>query len=217
MADAVDRVVAIEIDAGFVEVLRDRADGRDDVEVVHADALRVDLDELVGVGPARLVANLPYNVATPMLVHALACPAIEDAFVMVQREVGERWCAAAGERARAGISVKLELIAEVEIAFTIPRTVFMPVPNVDSVMVRVRRRPDAPDPVERRLVVELVEAAFAQRRKTLRNTLRRVLAVDVLEAAADAAGIDLGARAETVTTVEFRRLASAVAAVDERD
>ena len=212
LADAVQRVVAIELDSGLVAALRARMGARDDVEVVHADAMRVDLGDVVGDGPARLVANLPYNLATPLLVHALSFPAIGDALVMVQREVGERWCAAPGDPLRAGISVKLQLIAEVELAFTIPRTVFLPVPNVDSVMVRVRRRDDAPDPAEQQAVVALVEAAFAQRRKTLRNTLRRVLDLEVLEPAAAAAGIDLSARAETLPTVAFRRLAAEVRA-----
>ncbi len=207
LADEVRRVVAIEIDAGLVVALRSRLDDRDDIEVVHADAMRVDLGELVGTDRARLVANLPYNLATPLLVHAMSSPVIEDALVMVQREVGERWCAAPGDPLRAGISVKLELIAEVEVAFTISRAVFLPVPNVDSVMVRVRRRADAPDSDEQREVVELVEAAFAQRRKTLRNTLRRVVDLEVLEPAAAAADVDLSARAETLSTAAFRRLA----------
>jgi 16S rRNA (adenine1518-N6/adenine1519-N6)-dimethyltransferase len=212
LADVAAHVLAIEIDAGFVTVLRDRAQGRADVEVVHADALRVDLAALLGERHARLVANLPYNVATPLLMHAMACPAIDDAFVMVQREVGERWCAPAGDRGRAGISVKLDLIAQVEIAFAIPRTVFFPVPNVDSVMVRVTRRAEVPPPEEQRVVFALVEAAFSQRRKTLRNTLRRVGDIEVLETAAAEAGVDLGARAETLPTEAFRRLAAAVVA-----
>lgn len=210
LADAVRRVIAIEIDAGFVEVLRTRIGDRDDIELVHADAMQVDLGALVGSGTARLVANLPYNVATPLVVHAFDAAAITDAFVMVQREVGERWCAAPGDRLRAGISVKLDLIADVEVVFTIPRNVFYPVPNVDSVMVRLRRRDDGPDPAERRWVGRVVEAAFAQRRKTLRNTLRAIASPDHLDAAAAATGIDLGARAETLSTDAFRALGAAL-------
>jgi 16S rRNA (adenine1518-N6/adenine1519-N6)-dimethyltransferase len=210
LADAVRRVIAIEIDAGFVEVLRTRIADRDDIDLVHADAMQADLGELVGSGTARLVANLPYNVATPLVVHAFSFPAITDAFVMVQREVGERWCAAPGDRLRAGISVKLDLMAHVEVAFTIPRNVFYPVPNVDSVMVLLRRRADAPDAAERRWVGEVVEAAFAQRRKTLRNTLRAIAAPGDLDAAAAAAEIDLGARAETLSTAQFRALGVAL-------
>lgn len=211
LAEAVDRVIAIEIDAGLVTALRARLVGRDDVEVVHADAMRVDLGSLVGPRPARLVANLPYNVATPLLVHALASPAIADALVMVQREVGERWCARVGDHLRAGISVKLQLLADVEVAFTVPRTVFLPVPNVDSVMVRVTRRADAPPPAEYQRLVALIEAAFSQRRKTLRNTLQRVVDREALARAAAAVGIDLGARPETLTTDRFRALGAAVA------
>ncbi len=210
LADAVRHVVAVEIDAGFVQVLQDRFADRDDVRIVHADAMAVDLREILGGVPARLVANLPYNVATPLVVHALDAPEVVDAFVMVQREVGQRWCAPPGHPLRAGISVKLQLLADVEVVFPIPRTVFYPVPNVDSVMVRLRRRVDAPGGTEREALAELVEAAFAQRRKTLRNTLRRVADRDHLEAAAMAAGVDLGARAETLPKEAFRRLATAL-------
>ncbi len=210
LADAVRRVIAIEIDAGFVEVLRTRIADRGDIELVHADAMRVDLGALIGPGTARLVANLPYNVATPLVVHAFDCPALTDAFVMVQREVGERWCAGPGHRLRAGISVKLDLVADVEVAFTIPRNVFYPVPNVDSVMVLLRRRADAPGAAERRWLAEVVEAAFSQRRKTLRNTLRTIASPSDLDAAAAATGVDLGARAETLSTAQFRALGLAL-------
>lgn len=210
LAAAVAEVVAVELDAGLVAVLRTVVAGRPNVTVVHADALRCDLDVLLADAPARLVANLPYNVATPLVVHALDAPEVVDAFVMVQREVGQRWCAPPGHPLRAGISVKLQLLADVEVVFPIPRTVFYPVPNVDSVMVRLRRRVDAPGGTEREALAELVEAAFAQRRKTLRNTLRRIADRDHLEAAAMAAGVDLGARAETLPKEAFRRLAAAL-------
>ncbi len=207
MADAARRVVAVEIDAGFVEVLAERAGARSDVEVIHADALQVDLAELLAGETGRLVANLPYNVATPLLMHALACPGVEDAFVMVQREVGERWAADPGDTLRAGISVKLDLMAEARIAFAVPRTVFLPVPKVDSVMVKVTRRIDAPIGEELAMAVAVVEAAFAQRRKTLRNNLRRFVAPEPLQEATATVGIDLSQRAETVPTAAFRRLA----------
>lgn len=208
LADVVERVVAIEIDAGFVDVLRDRSAGRDDVEIIHADALRLDLAPILADAPGRLVANLPYNVATPLVMHALAYPGIQDAFVMVQREVGERWAAAPGERLRAAISVKLDLIAEVQIAFAIPRTVFFPVPQVDSVMVKINRRADAPVGEELTLAIALVEAAFAQRRKTLRNNLRTHLPLEVLERVSAEVGLNLSDRAETVPTESFRKVAA---------
>lgn len=210
LAEAARRVVAVEVDAGFVRVLREVLSGRDDVEVVHADALHTDLDGLVGGGPVRLVANLPYNVATPLVLHALDAPAVTDALVMVQREVGERWGAGAGEPAYSGVSAKLALLADVEVVFTVPRTVFHPAPNVDSVMVRLTRRASAPAGDERRQVLGLVDRAFAQRRKTLRNTLRGLAEPAVLDAAAAAAGIDLQARAESLEPGQLRRLAEAL-------
>lgn len=212
LADAVRRVVAVEIDAGLVQALGEVLEGRDDVEVVHADALRADLGALVGGGPARLVANLPYNVATPLIVHALEDPAIDDLFVMVQREVGERWAATPGHPLYAGISAKLATIAVAEVTLTIPRTVFHPVPNVDSVMVRIVRRDDAPTRVARERRFRLIETAFRQRRKTLRNNLRSLAALDVIEAVAEDVGIDLTARAETLSAADLARLDTALEA-----
>jgi 16S rRNA (adenine1518-N6/adenine1519-N6)-dimethyltransferase len=211
LAEAVARVVAVEIDAGMVDALDEVLGDASNVEVVHADALRSDLGALVDGGPARLVANLPYNTATPIVMHALADPAIADLFVMVQREVGERWVARPGDPLHAGVSVKLALQADAEVALAIPRAVFHPVPNVESVMVRIRRRADAPTGQRRQRLLDLVDAAFAQRRKTLRNNLRALAAGDDLAAAADTAGIDLGARAETLDAAAITRLGDALA------
>jgi 16S rRNA (adenine1518-N6/adenine1519-N6)-dimethyltransferase len=210
LAEVVERVVAVEIDAGLVSALDEVVGDLPGVEVVHADALRTDLGALVA-GPARLVANLPYNVATPLVMRALDTPEIVDLFVMVQREVGERWVAGPGDRSRAAVSVKIEARAQARIVMAIPRTVFYPTPNVDSVMVRLTRRDDAPAGAELDRFVALVDRAFAQRRKTLRNTLRGLADPDRLASAADAAGIVLSARAETVPTDAFRRLASLLA------
>jgi 16S rRNA (adenine1518-N6/adenine1519-N6)-dimethyltransferase len=213
LAEAVDRVVAVEIDAGFVAALADVLEGCAGVEVVHADALAIDLAALVDGGPARMVANLPYNVATPIVIEALATGAFTDAFVMVQREVGERWAAVPGESAYAGVSAKLGVLADVSLELAIPRAVFLPVPNVDSVMVRLVRRPDAPDAAGFARIAGVVDVAFAQRRKTLRNTLRPLGTVAEVEAAAAAAGIDLGGRAEELGPPELLRLADALAPV----
>jgi 16S rRNA (adenine1518-N6/adenine1519-N6)-dimethyltransferase len=207
LAPQVRKVVAVELDAGFVAALADVLSGQTNVEVIHADALAVDLVALVDGGPARLVANLPYNVATPVVIETLAEPAFRDAFVMVQREVGERWAARPGDRAYAGVSAKLGLLADVTVELTIPRSVFLPVPNVDSVMVRLLRRDDAPDADGFARAAAVIDVAFAQRRKTLRNTLRTLAPAATLTAAAEQVGIDLSRRAEELTPHEFRRLA----------
>jgi 16S rRNA (adenine1518-N6/adenine1519-N6)-dimethyltransferase len=209
LAETVGRVVAVEIDAGFVAALADVLADVDGVEVVHADALAVDLAALVGGGPARLVANLPYNVATPIVIEALASGAYSDAFVMVQREVGERWAARPGDASYSGVSAKLGVLADVSIELHIPRAVFLPVPNVDSVMVRLVRRADAPDAAGFARLAGVVDAAFAQRRKTLRNTLRALGTGEEVAAAAAAAGVDLAGRAEEVAPDVFVRLTDA--------
>jgi 16S rRNA (adenine1518-N6/adenine1519-N6)-dimethyltransferase len=206
LSEAVARVVAVEIDAGLVRALQETVGGLPNVEVVHADALQIDLGGTVGA-PARLVANLPYNVATPLVMRALEDPRIRDVFVMVQREVGERWCARPGEDLHAGVSVKIALVAEATTVLRIPRTVFHPVPNVDSVMVRLVRRPDAPEAGRRDLLFDLVDLAFAHRRKTLRNNLRGAYPESLVAAAAAEAGIDLGARAETLGAAQIVALA----------
>lgn len=212
LAEAVTRVVAVEIDAGMVVALGEVLADVPGVEVVHADALHTDLGVLVAGGPARLVANLPYNTATPLVMHALAEPAVADQFVMVQREVGERWAARPGDPLHAGVSVKLALQADVSVTLTIPRSVFHPVPNVDSVMVRITRRADAPTGERRQRLLDLVDVAFAQRRKTLRNNLRTLAPLELLTASAEAAGVDLGARAETLDAAAITRLYDALSA-----
>lgn len=202
LADAAERVVAVEIDSGLVGALAEVVGDRDDVVVHHADAMESDLGALAG-GPFRLVANLPYNLATPMVFHALEDPAAIDAYVMVQKEVGKRWAASPGDDLYAGVSVKLQLFADVEVRRSISRQVFTPIPRVDSVMVHLVRRHDL-DPWLR----EVVDAAFAQRPKTLRNTLQAVADVAVVEAALDDLGLAHTARAEELPPATFVDLAA---------
>lgn len=213
LATVARRVVGVEIDAGFVRALEEVVGALPNVEIVHADALDVDLGAAVGGGPARLIANLPYNIATALVMRALGEPAVSDLFVMVQREVGQRWTARPGDEQYGGVSVKVRLAAEARIVAAVPRTVFHPVPKVDSVTVAIRRRFDAPPLGERRAVHRVVDAAFAHRRKTLRNALRS-LADDAGERL-ERAGIDPGARAEELDVAEFRRLTPEFAPRDE--
>ena len=213
LVEQAGHVTAIELDAGLVDVLHETLGGHDNLTIVHADAMDVDFDTVAGPvdgPPVRVVANLPYNVATPLLLHALAGTVVADAYVMVQREVADRWVATPGDPAHGAVSIKLALVADLAIDLAIPRSVFWPVPNVDSVMVRAVRRDDALAPVRRAEVGAIVDVAFRQRRKTLRNNLRRSFG-DAGVAALESAEIDPQRRAETLVAADFVRLADVLA------
>jgi 16S rRNA (adenine1518-N6/adenine1519-N6)-dimethyltransferase len=178
--------------------------------VVTADALRIGERDLPAV-PSVLVANLPYNVAVPVVLHLLAAlPSLERGLVMVQAEVADRMCAAPGSRVYGAPSVKLAWYAAARSAGTVPRTVFWPVPNVDSRLVSFRRHHPPAAPASREEVFAVVDAAFGQRRKTLRAALSGWAgSAPEAERLLRVAGIDPGARGESLSVAEFARLAAA--------
>jgi 16S rRNA (adenine1518-N6/adenine1519-N6)-dimethyltransferase len=213
------RVVAVEIDAALAGelpvTLADRAPGlAARVTVLHADALRVGEPDLAGVLPDVLVANLPYNVAVPVLLHLLAAlPTLARGLVMVQAEVADRICAAPGSRVYGAPSVKVAWFAAARPAGSVPRTVFWPVPNVDSRLVALRRHDPPAVGAGREEVFAVVDAAFGQRRKTLRAALSGWAgSAHEAERLLRAAGIDPAARGESLGVAEFARLAAARAA-----
>ena len=203
-------VLALEVDHRLAGVLEDVVAGDEGVRVVTGDALDVDLDALLGAGAWRCVSNLPYNVATPVVVRLLEeAPSVLSALVMVQREVADRLVAAPGSRASGAASVRVAYYADARIVGMVPRAVFVPVPKVDSALVELMRR-DAPpvDVPSRERLFDLVRAGFAHRRKMLRRTLRPALGertTDVLTAA----GIDPRARAESLRLDDWAGLARA--------
>ena len=211
-------VTAVEIDEGLARALAEVLHGDDGVRVVQADALRIDLGAVTQqaaeawgavAAPRLLVANLPYNVATPILMEALATGAFGRILVMVQKEVGRRWAAGVGDELYGAVSVKIAAQADVRIAAQVSRSAFYPVPNVDSVTVRLEPRPWE-WPVQRAELFRLVEAGFAQRRKRLRNSLsRHDLPPLAVEDALARAGLDRGARAEELTVAQWVALARA--------
>ncbi|MFE3543515.1 16S rRNA (adenine(1518)-N(6)/adenine(1519)-N(6))-dimethyltransferase RsmA [Nocardia sp. NPDC059177] len=217
LLDVVDQVVAVEIDpvlAGYLpETVADRAPGlADRLRVVEADALRVGAGQLPAT-PTALVANLPYNVAVPVLLHLLAeLPSIQVSLVMVQAEVADRLAAEPGNRVYGVPSVKAGFFGKVRRAGAVGTQVFWPVPRVESGLVRVDRYAEAPWPMDdahRRRVFEVIDAAFAQRRKTLRAALSGWAGSPAeAERRLVAAGIDPTARGETLETAAFVRLAA---------
>jgi 16S rRNA (adenine1518-N6/adenine1519-N6)-dimethyltransferase len=207
---AAARVVAVEIDPVLAERLpatvAERAPGlADRLTVLTTDALRVTAGELASGGghPTALVANLPYNVSVPVVLHLLAeLPTMTRALVMVQAEVADRIAAGPGAKVYGVPSVKVAWYAEARRVATVPRSVFWPVPNVDSALVLLTRRatPDA----DRNAVFTLVDAAFAQRRKTLRAALATWAgSADKAAEILTGAGVDPSARGETLTVSDF--------------
>ncbi len=208
LAETGASVTAVEVDRGLAAVLRDVVAGIANVTVVEADAMKLDWADLLGDADGWvLVANLPYNVATPLVCDLLdGVPMIERMLVMVQREVGERLVAGPGSRAYGAVSVKVAYWAAARLAGFVPAAVFMPAPNVESALVEIVRRP--PPDVAPDALFALVRTAFGQRRKMLRRSL-----ADVADAAAfAAAGVAETARPEELGLAEWVRLTSAVAA-----
>jgi 16S rRNA (adenine1518-N6/adenine1519-N6)-dimethyltransferase len=193
------QVLAVELDRHLIPVLESVVGGVGDVTVVQGDALEVDFAIRLDGGPWSCVSNLPYNVATPVLMRLLEdVPQVTRFLVMVQREVGERLAAAPGSRRCGAASVKVAYHAEARIVGSVPASVFVPRPNVESVLVRLdRRRAPAVDVPSPAVMFALVRAGFAQRRKMLRRSLRPVLG-DRLDDVLAAAGVDPRARAEAL-------------------
>jgi 16S rRNA (adenine1518-N6/adenine1519-N6)-dimethyltransferase len=211
LLEAGARVTAIEIDPRLAEQLpltvAERAPGAE-LRVVESDALKVDA---VGGDPVALVANLPYNVSVPVLLHLLErVPSLRRGVVMVQREVGERIAAGPGSKIYGAPSVKAAWYGQWRTAGLVGRKVFWPVPNVDSILVEFRAH-DEPlgDDALRRRLFELVDAAFGQRRKMLRQALAPSFGGSAQEASAalERVGLEPTARGEQLTADDFLRLA----------
>jgi 16S rRNA (adenine1518-N6/adenine1519-N6)-dimethyltransferase len=213
LLEAVDHVTAVEIDPLLAQhlpatVAARMPDRAGHFDLVHADAMTV--TELPGPTPTALVANLPYNVAVPVLLHMLETfPSIERTLVMVQSEVADRLAAQPGNKVYGVPSVKAQWYADVKRAGAIGRNVFWPAPNVDSGLVSlIRRSEPIATTASREEVFAAVDAAFAQRRKTLRAALASWAGSPAAaEEALVAAGIDPKLRGEALTVHQFARIA----------
>jgi 16S rRNA (adenine1518-N6/adenine1519-N6)-dimethyltransferase len=208
LLDTGARVTAIEVDEGLTGVL---AEVVPDATIVRADARNVDWAPLLDGQPAVLVANLPYNVATPIVADLLDdVPLIRRMLVMVQAEVGARLAAGPGSKAYGAVSVKVTYWARASVVGRVPPTVFLPQPKVDSALVAIERReaPAGPPGIAPAELFALVRAGFGQRRKTLRRSLAGLVG----EGEFRAAGVDPGARAEQLDVDSWGRLALAVRA-----
>ncbi|MFO1430599.1 MAG: 16S rRNA (adenine(1518)-N(6)/adenine(1519)-N(6))-dimethyltransferase RsmA [Candidatus Competibacteraceae bacterium] len=207
---AVGRLQAVELDRDLIPRLEARCRGLGELELHQADALTFDFAALRrDEHKSRLVGNLPYNIATPLLFHLLTqAESIQDMHFMLQKEVAERLAAGPGQKAYGRLSVMVQYRCQVELLFTIGPNAFSPPPQVESAFVRLLPRAQPPVAVgDERDFARLVRQAFSQRRKTLRNTLAGLLT----PAAIQAAGVDPGVRPETLGLAELVALSRQLA------
>lgn len=210
LADRVARVHAVELDRSLERGLREELGSRDNVDLHFGDALSLDLAALEP-SPTKLVANLPYNIATPLVAESIdGLPTLGSWCVMVQREVADRFFAQPRTKAYGGVSVLLQLAAEKTGFHPVSRNVFRPRPNVDSALVAFRRHGELPEDYPR--VKAVIGAAFAHRRKQLPNSieLAGLAPADVVAGALTAIGREPSARAESLTPEEFVALTRAL-------
>lgn len=204
-------LVAIELDRDLIDPLRRRCEGEGRLEIIQGDALRLDLaDFRRGSEKLRVIGNLPYNIATPLLFHLTGfAEHLQDAHFLLQKEVAARMAAEPGQASYGRLSVMTQYRCRVMPLFDVPPGAFRPVPKVTSTWVRLipLRRPAGWTRDDEPRLAELVARAFAQRRKTLRNALRGM----VSEHEFKAAGIEPSARAEMIDLDRYLRLAEAVA------
>ncbi|MBQ1867229.1 16S rRNA (adenine(1518)-N(6)/adenine(1519)-N(6))-dimethyltransferase RsmA, partial [Selenomonas sp.] len=210
LAEAGAEVTAVELDKKLPAVLAETLKAYDNVTIVPGDILKVNIPEIMGEGPFKVAANLPYYITTPILMTLLErhLP-ITRMVTMVQKEVAERMIAKPGSRTYGALSVAVQYYTEPEIVLDVPPRSFIPAPEVDSVVIacKVRETP-AVDVMDEKMFFRVVKAAFGQRRKTLSNALKGGgLPKEQVRDAMEAAGIDPTRRGETLSLDEFAKLA----------
>lgn len=222
LAKAAKKVLAFEIDDRLLPVLQETLQTYSNVDVIHSDILQANLEETVlpeieAGGRLAAVANLPYYVTTPILMHFLESDLPIDMMVfMMQKEVASRIAAAPGTKAYGSLSIAVQYYMDAELAFIVPRTVFNPMPNVDSAIVRLtRKEKPAVSVKDESFFFAVVRSAFVQRRKTLWNNLiaafgKEESVKEKITAALKEAGIDPSRRGETLSIEEFGVLSNAL-------
>lgn len=218
MASRAETLMAVEIDKNLIPILADTLGDYDNVKIVNEDIIKADIrgliDENLSGGPVKLVANLPYYITTPIIMRFLEENInVTDIVVMVQKEVAERMNAQPGGKDFGALSVAVQYYCDTENIAKVPRHLFVPQPNVDSIVIALRVRPERKYKVDDEgLYFKVVKAAFGQRRKTLLNSISSMgnLAKDQVKEALDEAGIDPKRRGETLSLDEFAILSNVI-------
>jgi len=213
-----DKVVAIELDTRLIPILSETLSDLNNCEVINADAMKLDLKALIDEKfkdmTVSVCANLPYYITSPIIMGLLEADLpLDNITVMVQKEAAERLCAAPGERACGAVSAAVSYYSEPEILFGVKRDSFLPAPNVDSAVIRLKLRKEPPiNPKDAKFFFKCVKAAFAQRRKTVLNSVSATLKIEksVLSAVLEQNGIKSTARAEELSLNELCTLSDAI-------
>ena len=216
LAEAAGKVVAVEIDRNLLPILQETLADYDNVKVIHADVLSLDLEKLVqeenGGRPIKFVANLPYYITTPIIMALFEQHVpLANVTVMVQKEVAARMKSGPGSKDYGALSLAVQYYAEPYIVANVPCNCFMPRPNVDSAVIRLTRYEEPPVQVkDEKMLFKIIRASFNQRRKTLQNGLNNSSELnftkDQIAAAIAAAGFSPSVRGEALTLEQFARL-----------
>lgn len=207
------KVVAVELDKKLLPILDETLEPYDNVEVVHGDILKIDVNSLIeeklAGGPIKVVANLPYYVTTPIIGNLIENDLnLDSIIVMVQKEVAERMSARPGSKSYGSLSIFVNFYSEPKIVVKVPKTVFMPQPKIDSAVIKLEIRKNLPD-IDREQFFKIVKAAFSKRRKTILNALSTYgfsLDKETIKEALESSGIKPEERAENISVEEFIKL-----------
>ncbi len=215
------KVVAVELDEKLLPILAETLKDYENVEIIHGDILKVDIESIIeeklGEGPIKVVANLPYYVTTPIIARLIEEDLnIESITVMVQKEVAQRIVAGPGSKQYGSLTVFVNFFTQPQIVIEVPKTVFMPQPKVDSAVIRLDLKKELPD-VDRKVFFKVVKAAFGKRRKTILNSLSSSQLTpdkDTMRKVLEACNIPLNARAEDLKIEDFLKISKTLPSLD---
>ena len=212
------KVIAVEVDKSLLPILAETLAGCDNVRIINEDILKLDIDKIIaeetaGGGEVKVIGNLPYYITTPIIMKLLEETTVKSITIMMQKEVADRIKAAPGSKIYGAISVAVQYYCQVEKIADVPKTVFIPQPQVDSVVLRlVRKEEPGVGVLDKGIFFACVKAGFGQRRKTLLNSLQTVRGTSkaMIEESLAAAGVEAGRRAETLSLEEFGKISNEV-------
>jgi 16S rRNA (adenine1518-N6/adenine1519-N6)-dimethyltransferase len=215
------KVVAVELDSALLPILDETLSKYNNVEIVHGDILKIDIEKLIqeklGNGPVKVVANLPYYVTTPIIGKLIEDNLnLESITVMVQKEVAERMASGPGGKEYGSLSIFVNFYSEPKIVVKVPKTVFMPQPKIDSAVIKLMLRKDLPD-VDRDKFFKIVKAAFSKRRKTIINSLSSYgfnIEKETIREALEQSNIRPEERAENLSVEDFIKISKSLPPLD---